>query len=170
MANMIPISTVTVGSGGSSAITFSNIPQTYTDLMLKVSARDNRSATDPGSWMYFKLNGSSSSMGNRILLGQGSGTPLSVSVTNQIGLSDSANATANTFSSVDVYIPNYTSSNYKPLSSDSVFENNGTRADQYFITAVWSNTSPITSITLEADPGQIFVQYSSATLYGIRKY
>ena len=40
---MTPIQTVTVGSGGAANITFSNIPQTYTDLVIKISARSNRS-------------------------------------------------------------------------------------------------------------------------------
>ena len=169
MANMIPISTVTVGSGGASTINFTNIPQNYTDLQLKISVRDNR--TEAGSWLYFKFNGSSSGYGNKMLLGQGSGgTALSVSVTNQIGLSNSATSTGNSFSNCDVYIPNYAGSSNKSFSSESTFENNGSRSDYYLISGLWSNTSPITSITLEADPGQSFVQYSTATLYGIRKY
>jgi hypothetical protein len=36
------IKTVTVGSGGAANIDFTSIPQTYTDLVLKVSARMNR--------------------------------------------------------------------------------------------------------------------------------
>ena len=33
------IGSVTVGAGGSSTITFSSIPSTYTDLVLRISAR-----------------------------------------------------------------------------------------------------------------------------------
>ena len=57
MANMIPISTVTVGSGGVSSIDFTSIPQTYTDLLLKLSFRVNSSNTDN----YFNLNFNSNS-------------------------------------------------------------------------------------------------------------
>jgi len=37
------IATVTVGAGGASNITFSSIPQTYTDIKVVVSARTDRS-------------------------------------------------------------------------------------------------------------------------------
>ena len=33
------IATVTVGSGGAADVTFSSIPATYTDLLLKLSSR-----------------------------------------------------------------------------------------------------------------------------------
>jgi hypothetical protein len=41
---------------------------------------------------------------------------------------DRASATAGTFSNSEIYIPNYTSSNQKSFSSDSVTENNATSA------------------------------------------
>jgi hypothetical protein len=36
---MVKIDTVTVGSGGAASIEFTNIPQTYTDLQIVLSAR-----------------------------------------------------------------------------------------------------------------------------------
>ena len=39
-----PIYTQTVGSGGASSIAFNNIPQTFTDLLIKMSVR----ASGPG--------------------------------------------------------------------------------------------------------------------------
>ena len=33
------ISTITVGSGGAASIDFTSIPQTYTDLLVKISLR-----------------------------------------------------------------------------------------------------------------------------------
>lgn len=39
MATYIKIGSVEVGAGGASSIDFSSIPATYTDLVLKMSAR-----------------------------------------------------------------------------------------------------------------------------------
>ena len=47
------ISTVTVGSGGAASITFSSIPATYTDLVLKISGRHDTSS-DQGIFIKFK--------------------------------------------------------------------------------------------------------------------
>jgi hypothetical protein len=37
MATMTALSTVTVGAGGAATIDFTSIPQTYTDLIVKIS-------------------------------------------------------------------------------------------------------------------------------------
>jgi hypothetical protein len=74
MANMIPISTVTVGSGGISAIEFTGIPQTYTDLLIKLSLRSNQNA-NTGENLRLRFNGSSASVySERSLEGNGSNT------------------------------------------------------------------------------------------------
>ena len=39
------ISSVTVGSGGAASIEFTSIPSTYTDLVLKLSARSSRNVS-----------------------------------------------------------------------------------------------------------------------------
>ena len=165
MANMIPISTVTVGSGGASSIEFTNIPQNYTDLLLKISLRGNRSALF--DQQYLTINGNTGAT-MRYLLGDGafasSGTG-----GNQIGLGDGTTATASTFGNTEVYIPNYAGSNNKSFSTDSVTENNGTNAYASLFASLWSNTSAITSLNITTNSGTI-LQYSSATLYGIRKY
>lgn len=167
MANMIPISTVTVGSGGASTIEFNNIPQIYTDLQVSFSCRTTQTA----NWtvIYLRPNGSSSNGSTRQLYGTGSGTGSETDTVIYAGSGQGTDTTSNTFSNGSIYIPNYTSSNNKSISSDSVTENNATAALARFVAGLWSNTSPITSLTLVPSSGS-FVQYSSATLYGIRKY
>jgi len=56
----------------------------------------------------------------------------------------------------------------KSISADAVEENNGTTAFAGLSAALWSNTAAITSITLTPQTGS-YVQYSTATLYGISK-
>lgn len=169
MANMIPISTVTVGSGGATLIQFTGIPQNYTDLVLMCSLRTTRNIGDAAS-VSITFNGSTSSRTSRVLYGNGS-TAYSYTDTIIEGgfTGQTTGTTVNTFGSHQYYIPNYSGSNNKSISIDSVHENNATNAYALMNAGLWSNTSPITSITLE-NVGFNFVQYSSATLYGIRKY
>ena len=169
MANMIPISTVTVGSGGASSIDFTNIPQIYTDLLLYVSARN--SVNNDG--MGLKFNSSTTGYSYRDLYGTGSAAGSSNNTTAPItayGLINPSTYTASVYGNAIVYIPNYTSSNYKSVSIDGVAENNATATGMYLSASLWSNTTVITSINLTALSSGTIQQYSSATLYGIRKY
>lgn len=171
MANMIPISTVTVGSGGAASISFTNIPQTYTDLLIKISARSARSAIDDD--LFISFNESTSSYSYRYLRGYSTNVNSSSGSNQYAAIMPAASVTASTFGNAELYIPNYTSSNNKSLSSDSVVENNSSTAYEafdMFIASLWSNTSPISSIKLTSGTSNNFAQYSSATLYGIRKY
>ena len=129
MANTyILIASSTVGAGGASSIDFTSIPSTYTDLVVKLSLRTASGlATEQ---LFMKFNGSSSSYSNKQLYGDGSSATsaaLSTSAIDIININTGA-ATSNTFSSTDVYIPNYAGSNYKSTSADSVTENNATGA------------------------------------------
>ena len=161
------IATVTVGSGGSSTIEFTSIPQTYTDLVVKLSTRTNESQIFGAVTM--DLNGSTSSQSVKYLYGSGtSAGSLNPGSVLYIGDGVGANATANTFSNMEVYIPNYTSSNNKSASADAVGENNATGAYMSFTALLWSNTAAITSIRFNAITSKTFAQYSTATLYGIK--
>ena len=167
MANYIPITTVTVGSGGAASIDFTNIPQTYTDIVVKFSARN---AAD-SSQTLITLNGSTSSYTGKRLYGSGSAATSDNSNTANMNPSSvsASTYTASTFGNAEIYIPNYTSSNNKSISIDAVTENNATTAYGGIFAGLWSNTAPVTSITLTANGGNM-AQYSTATLYGIRKY
>jgi hypothetical protein len=165
MANMIPISTVTVGSGGAASIDFIGIPQTYTDLVIKVSSRAAAGGADN---YLITFNGLTTGYTFRELGGNGTAASSSNASLRLIGLVNGSTMTALTFSNTDIYIPNYTSSNYKSFSADAVTENNLTLSYAQLWANLWSNTAPITSITLTS--GNPFAQYSTATLYGIRKY
>jgi hypothetical protein len=78
--------------------------------------------------------------------------------------------TSNTFSSTQVYIPNYAGSTNKSVSIDHVTENNATNA--YFsgiVAGLWSNTAAITSVKILDQDGGSLVAGSTASIYGILK-
>lgn len=157
------LSTVTVGAGGASTISFSNIPQTYTDLLVKLSVRTTFAGVADD--VLLTLNGLSSGYSNKILYGNGSNAFSTSAYGNLVTSPPAANATANTFGNVEFYIPNYALTNSKVYSSDSVSENNATESYTHLIAGRNTTTNPITSISL-AGVGN-FVQYSTATLYGV---
>ena len=158
------IATVTVTGATAANIQFTSIPATYTDLLLKVSARTNQVSVT--SEINVTLNGSSSNITYRGLYGNGSSAG-SQTLTRHPILGTGSSATANTFGNSEVYIPNYAGSNNKSSSADAVAESNTTTVFSYLNAALWSDSAAITSVTLTPDSGS-FVQYSSATLYGIK--
>jgi hypothetical protein len=173
LETMTKISTVTVGAGGSASISFSNIPQGYTDLVLKLSTRTTASGwTTTG--LVLTLNGSSASVYSRRTLYNTSagsaGSDSTSSTTSFIGgiVSCGASATSNTFGTANIYIPNYSDFNNKNISVESVSENNGTDTAQTYTFGLFANSSPITSLTLIDANGGSFVQHSMATLYGVK--
>jgi hypothetical protein len=172
MANTyVKIASVSVGLLGSPSITFTSIPSTYTDLTVFLSARTDRLATVADNTIM-KINSSTSSYSARVLQGDGSAAS-SFTDTNQPPFftftSTAVNATSNTFGSVFIYLPNYAGSTNKSYSVDSVSENNATSAFARLSAGLLSNTAAISSLTFTNDGGANFIQYSTATLYGISK-
>ncbi len=164
------IQAVTVGSGGSTDITFSSIPATYTDLCLQLSMRNSRGGTLVQEALI-TFNGSTSGYSERIVRGDGS----VVISTSGSGANFNLNGfpgggvTANTFGSANIYIPNYAGSTNKSVSAEFITENNGTNAYAYMNAMLWSNTAAITSINLAAGSTYTWLQHSTAYLYGIVK-
>jgi hypothetical protein len=154
---------VTVGVLGAASIDFSSIPSTYTDLVLKVSARLT-AVTDFGS-LSIAFNGSTSSFSNHLLQGDGS-TTVSAVISNFAGGVGGTLLTSNTFNNVEIYIPNYAGSANKAFIIDAVVENNATAARNTIVAGSRSSTAAINQITLTSASGD-FAQYSTAYLYGV---
>ena len=153
---------IEVGSGGAASIEFTSISAGHTDLYLSLSLR--QSAGSEGAGFSFRLNGSTLNFSQRRLYGTGSSA---VTDTGAESLWVVGNgATANTFSNSSIYIPNYASSSAKSYSNDGVSENNASTAFQAIVAGLWNDTNAITSLGIYCTAGS-FVQYSSATLYGI---
>jgi hypothetical protein len=160
-----------VGSGGAANITFSSIANTFTDLALFVSLRSNQA--DTYDYIELTFNGSTSNYSLRSLYAAGSGGAVSGSVSGktfmEAGMAGGNSATSSTFGNAYFYIPNYAGSTNKSVSGDLVTENNASQAWQWIIAGLWSDTTAINSIGLTARDGSLWLEYSSATLYGITK-
>jgi len=168
-ANYVLLEKITVGAAGATGMDFVNIPQTgYTDLLLKVSARSAFASTYQDVPIYFNNNGSGYTL--RRLFGTGSSAGSSTTTGSGVagGNANSATSTSNTFSNFEIYIPNYAGSTFKSYSIDSVIENNATAAFMDLQAGLWSNTAAINQIAVSG-AGQTFLQYSTATLYGVSK-
>jgi len=163
------IASVSVGVLGASTMTFTSIPSTYTDLCLKVSGRASGAGYDYHLNVY--LNGNTSSYTERAVYGSGSSAfSYSASIAGYAASLMGSLGTANTFGSAEIYIPNYAGSTNKSYSVDNVTElNSATNNRADLLAGLWSNTAAVSSITVTTDDGTQFVQYSTATLYGISK-
>jgi hypothetical protein len=166
------IASNTLGSSAAS-VTFSSIPNTYTDLVLRISWRTDASGVYSQTPIV-RFNGQTSGTNYSNTYLNGSGTTASSGRYSSdftwrpyLLLTGSA-STANTFANVELYIPNYLTSTNKPASLFGVSELNQTTNNTIGTNALlWSNTSAITSIKLEA-PTDNFVSGSSFFLYGIK--
>jgi hypothetical protein len=161
------IASALVGSGGAASLDFTSIPQTYTNLCILASPRSTNAFT--GENIYIRFNDSTSSYNWVNFYGTGSGSAsIQNGSDNQAGTAVGASATTSFFGNVCIYIPEYTTTKYKTLISDSNVENNATRGDNTLWGTMWSNTAAITSIKLFPSTG-VWAQDSNAYLYGITK-
>lgn len=156
------IETKTLGTAGSS-ISFADIPQTFTDLLVVSSLRGDQNANN--GFTNIGFNSSTSNFSTRFLQGDGSGAASSTG-TRGIAYLSNAFYTSNTFDSTNVYISNYTGSTNKSFSAESVVENNATLGWQFMVAGLWSNTVAITSIQITPNTGN-FIAGSTISLYGI---
>lgn len=172
LETMTKIGTVTVGAGTDSSITFSNIPQTYTDLIVKVSGHLTgtgfgaatvklifNSSTSGYSWRSVftdSAGGSYSQKGDSVAFIEAGILPAS-----------QLSPTLNVFGVLDMLISNYSSNNSKAVSIDYAQESGSVDNYNGFVSGIWVNTAPITSLTITPNASN-FSQYSTFTLYGVK--
>jgi len=156
------IATVSVGSGGSSTISFTSIPQTYTHLQLRYIAQKTSNKS-----MYIRFNSDSgTNYTNHALQGNGSSAS-SDSSTGANGTDIGASDTAGNFAAAIIDILDYRNTNkYTTIRNFWGVDNNGSGAVA-LKSGLWLNTAAITSITLVPDSTNL-VQYSHFALYGIK--
>ena len=168
MSTYTLISSQVLGSSAAS-VTFSSIPSTYKDLVIRYSARLDAATT--ASRLSFNGD-SATNYSDTAIYGNGSSASSTLDSSQTYirpyASTDSSAMTTNTFASAELYIPNYAASTNKPLSNFGVTEDNSTSTAVIIAAtaALWRNTSAITSITFTANTGN-YVSGSSFYLYGI---
>ena len=165
------IATTTVGSGGSSTITFSSIPATFTHLQIRAfhRAEDNVSGDFPS--IRFNSDTGSNYTQHRIF-GNGASAG-AAGAASTVGYGAFAYNVADGSYSANVFGPSIidildyaNTSKNTTVRSLAGADNNGSG----FIglnSFVWLNTNAITTITLQPNQND-FAQYSHFALYGIR--
>lgn len=154
-----------VGAGGASNITFSNIPQTYTHLVIMLSGRGSSGVVADSE---LRFNNSSSNNGAILWELNGTATPYGQNLSNLKLIDNGPSSTSGQFSNNYILIPNYTSSSrFKQMMTQNITENASNSAWMTYVAGRWSDTSAITSIVL-VPGGGTYVQHSRATLYGLK--
>jgi hypothetical protein len=153
-------------TGSVASITFSSIPQTYTDLVILHSVRTTR--TDGMADLITEINADGSGITKKTMYADGTPSNTSGAGGNMPGNSNK-HATG-IFGNHKLYFPNYTrTAHYKNWVSDGVVENNidGDERSKTFQSTQWANNNAITQIRIYDSTGNNFIQYSTAYLYGI---
>ena len=170
MATTYTLISSNVLTGSAASVTFSSIPSTYTDLVLKCSVRLVAGSGSTIQDLIVKFNGTSTNYSITHLTGDGSSAASGrISNTTRILLSNvvDGDATNNTFGNIEVYIPSYTASQNKPVGAFGASENNATLAGLSATAGLWRDTTAISSIELSNAVAN-FVSGSSFYLYGIK--
>ena len=152
-----------VTSGSQSAITFTDIPNTFTDLYCLVTVR----STSADDGLFFKFNNTTSNTSWRNLLSYSTGTT-SQSGSGWLAGGGVRSGTSNTFTNIGITIPNYAGASVKNASVNSTSEEAGSNAYSFLIANRWSDTAAISRIDFYMQTGSI-ASGSSVTLYGITK-
>ena len=171
MPNMELIEAKTLVSATSS-VTFTSIPQTYTDLKISVSGRTTGGVGGSGELgtISFSFGSTSYTYSDRFLGGNGTAPYSSansvVATSTPIYWVNGSGSTASTFASVNIDIPNYTLNNAKNFSYEATPEYNDSTLRMMLGSISTTKTDAVTEIILTA--GQTaFAQHTTFYLYGI---
>lgn len=159
-------------SSSAASVTFSAIPGTYTDLVLRISARNSSSFVVSDCILKFNGDATTTNYSETYIEGSGS-TAVSGRNSNQSRIYTSMvingdTSTSSTFGSLEVYIPSYTVSQNKSLSLLGIQETNATAAYMEVGAGLYRNTAAITSIEMTLNSTLTFNSGSSFFLYGIK--
>lgn len=162
-----PISTTTLSSA-TATVTFSSIPQTYTDLVLIVSGTMSGS----GNTIYARLNGDSGANYSQTYIGgtgSASYTGRSANNTAGVGLGSFYTGYSTSLFSIVANFQYYSNTtSHKTVLSNFGQPTGGAQRSVETLINLWRNTSAITSIEVRPNTSHNFNSGSTFTLYGIK--
>jgi hypothetical protein len=159
--HLFKIADITVSSPVTT-VEFTSIPQGYTDLIIRMSARSNASGTINGKLTF---NNTTTGYSERLLYGISAASASTTSI-QWATVVNANNSVANVFSSSNIYIANYAGSTNKTVATESVEEDNAGTANTWMDAGLWSNSAAITSIQIPTSSNS-YVANSTFTLYGV---
>jgi len=167
MANTLALISQVVLTGNQSNIEFTNIPNSYTDLLICHSLRTNRNAYHES--ITLKYNNVTTNQTYRRVYGVSN---LAADSGSGVMYGGQANGSTNTpstaFGTSMVYISAYTASRAKIALEIGGSETNATTTLRDYNANIWDSTDAITAITLTPENGGTIQTNSTAYLYGIK--
>ena len=151
-----------------SSVTFSDIPATFTDLVVRLSYRQTTNSHNytlsvgTGAGLYSETSFHTSNLGSTTAARTSNTSPFG---TTSFLFGNASGDTADTFGISEVYIPNYLANDSKPVSLISVRERNSTSRGIGHIAGLYRVSSAISQIVISPSVG--FATGSSFYLYGI---
>jgi hypothetical protein len=158
------IATVTVGAGGTSAVTFNSIPSTYTHLQVRAFGKD---ASIYGAiFMSFNNDTYSTNFIRHGLSGDGSSVSAFGAANAPYMNVVTTPTSGGGFGGAVIDVLDYANTNkFKTVRSFSGFDNNGSGIIALF-SGAWRSTTAVSRIDIISD--STIGQYSSFALYGIK--
>jgi hypothetical protein len=171
------IATVTVGSGGSSSISFTSIPSTYKHLQVRFIARTNRGTYGFDDLKYNFNSDTGANYTYHELWGNGSSANAAADINFNYALLFNAAGTSVSgtwYGSGITDILDYGDTNkFKTMRTLNGIDFNGAAPGGLdgrvnLASNLWRSTSAITRIDIASGTGNTLQQYSSFALYGIK--
>ncbi len=165
------IATIEVTSGGASSVEFTSIPQNFSHLQIRWTARqDTGGQGDSEFKARFNSDSGASSYRYHAIYGDGSTAESAAGGNGNFfasGRAVGASISSNIFGVSVMDILDYTNTNKnKVVRILSGWDANGS-GYMFFYSGLWINTGAITSISIFGDTGNL-IENSSFALYGIK--
>lgn len=169
---MIPIATISVGSGGVSSIDFTSIPTTYEHLQLRALVRTTSTTDSTGTYLAYNFNNDTTGIyGTHVLKGSSYVETAFVGTGQTVGYMErvaGANQASNVFGVIIMDILDYSNTNkYKTVRHIGGFDGSGSGQVGIFST-LYRSTSAVNRLTFYPATN-LFAQYSHFALYGIKR-
>jgi hypothetical protein len=167
----------TISNSTTNSMAFNNIPQIYSDLVIRVSARSLASAATNTLFLCFQDGGTNTNYSETYIYGTGSATGTARVATGGadygtgIFAVPAGTTTASSFGSGEVYIPNYNTHTKHSYLFDFVSESNSTSTGIYQESGagLFHLMTPITGVAFYLQGGNYFAPNTTFTLYGISR-
>ena len=159
MANTFLLIEKKILTSPAASVEFTSIPQTFTDLVLLISARASAN-NDYGT--YLKFNGSTTDFSAKYMYANVPSAPVSGNAARYIGTVSGSTY----WTSIRMYFPNYSGNKTKAYSSSAIAGRYNAGNHLNLIAGYRDNVAPITSISIDIGQDN-FTTDTTMYLYGI---